>query len=184
MKIGCRWLVALAVALLSACGEQEVAEAPSPEALTRDAMGYYCHMIVVDHHGPKAQIHLESQDDPIWFTQVRDALAFVQRPEEPKDITAIYVSDMARAESWDDPGAGNWIEAESAFYVIESAQRGGMGAPEAVPFAEQAAAEAFATEHGGRVVSHADLPAHYVMAEVDEAEMERAMEQMHDEAHQ
>jgi copper chaperone NosL len=177
-------MAALALAPLIACGDPEVAQPPAPEPLTRDATGYYCHMIVVDHQGPKAQIRLESQEEPLWFTQVRDAMAFVQRPEEPKDVAAFYVSDMGGAESWADPGAGNWIEAENAFYVIESGMRGGMGAPEAVPFAEQAAAEAFAAEHDGRVVAYADVPEDYVTAEVDAADMERAMEQMHQEAHQ
>jgi copper chaperone NosL len=179
-----RWLTALALAPLIACGEPEVADAPAPEALTRDATGYYCHMIVVDHQGPKAQIRLESQEEPLWFTQVRDALAFVKRPEEPKDIAAIYVNDMGAAGSWADPGAGNWTLAERAHYVIGSSMRGGMGAPEAVPFAEQAAALAFAAEHGGRVVAYADVPEDYVTAEVGEADMERAMEQMHHEDHQ
>ena len=70
-------------------------------------------------------------------------------PEEPKDIRAIYVSDMGRAPSWEKPGATNWVDAKQATFVIGSRMKGGMGADEAVPFSDKAAAEDFA-ENGGR----------------------------------
>ena len=62
----------------------------------RDAVGYYCSMIVVDHGGPKAQIYLDAEAKPIWFSSVRDAIAFTLLPDEPKAIAAIYVNDMGR----------------------------------------------------------------------------------------
>jgi copper chaperone NosL len=84
-------------------------------------------------------------------------------PEEPKDIQAIYVSDMGKAPSWDKPGAANWIEAHRAVFVIGSRRKGGMGADEAVPFSDRAAAEKFASEHGGRIVSFGDMPRDYIL---------------------
>ena len=79
-------------------------------------------------------------------------------PDQPRDIRAIYVSDMARATSWEDPGATNWIDARKAFFVIESRKQGGMGAAEAVPFGNRDAADAFAAANGGRVVTFTQIP--------------------------
>ena len=94
-----------------------------------------------------------SRIDPFWFSSVRDTVAFTLMPDQPRDIRAIYVSDMARAPSWEDPGATNWVDARKAFFVIDSRKQGGMGAAEAVPFGNRAAADAFAAANGGRVVT-------------------------------
>lgn len=151
---------------VSACRE-EVAAIPEPVAMTREAMGYYCQMDVLEHEGPRAQIHLAQFDHPIWFSQVRDAVAFTRLPEETAEVRAIYVSDMGNAADWADPGAENWVAADAAHFVIGSRRAGGMGAPEAVPFSEIAAAEAFAADHGGHIVGFADIPDDYVLAPVE-----------------
>lgn len=136
---------------------------PPPAALTSDAMGVFCGMNVLEHPGPKGQIITASRIDPYWFTSVRDAVAFTLMPDQPRDIRAIYVSDMARAPSWAEPGATNWIDARKAFFVIESRKQGGMGAAEAVPFGDRAAADAFAAVNGGTVVTFAEIPSAYVL---------------------
>ena len=151
-------LAAALPGLLAACDEEAAAPPPAAE-LTRDAVGYYDQMVVLDHEGPKAQIHLESRDEPVWFSSVRDAFAFTMLPEEPRDITAIYVNDMGRAASWADPGPGTWIEARKAQSSSSAARmRGGMGAEEPVPFGDEAAARAFAAENGGEVVPFERCP--------------------------
>ncbi len=163
-----RWALAVLV-LLPACGEDRTAETPEPRELTRAAIGHYCNMIVEDHPGPKGQIFLSDKEDPIWFSSVRDTIAFTLLPEEAKNIAAIYVNDMGRA-SWAAPEAGTWIDAKAAWYVIGSGRRGGMGAPETVPFAERSAAESFVAEHGGTVVAFADISADAVLGEVPDSE--------------
>jgi copper chaperone NosL len=95
----------------------------------------------------------------VWFTSVRDTLTFLVLPEEPKDIAGVYVSDMGKAPSWEKPGDSNWILADTAIYVIDSDQVGGMGGAEAVPFGEEAAAKSFIEEHGGRIVGLEDAKA-------------------------
>jgi copper chaperone NosL len=70
---------------------------------------------------------------------------------------------MARATSWEEPGATNWIDARKALFVIESRKQGGMGAAEAVPFGNRESAEAFAAANGGRVVTLAQIPRAYVL---------------------
>jgi copper chaperone NosL len=163
-------LAALAGALaLSGCNDQTTAEAPPPPyQLTASAIGHYCGMNVMEHTGPKAQIILASQKDPVWFSSARDALSFTMLPEEPKDIRAIYVSDMSKAPTWDNPGADNWVDAKQAFFVVGSRMKGGMGADEAVPFSDKNTAEKFASENGGRIMAFAEVPKEYVLGTAPE----------------
>ena len=154
-------IVALVLAGCNRDGSDSVM--PPPVALNSDAMGVFCGMNVLEHPGPKGQIITASRIDPYWFTSVRDAVAFTLMPDQPRDIRAIYVSDMARAPSWEEPGATNWIDARKAFFVIESRKQGGMGAAEAVPFGNRAAADAFAAANGGNVVTFAEIPSGYVL---------------------
>ena len=159
---------ALALFLASCGGEEQTAEAPPPALeVTAEAVGHYCGMQVTTHDGPKGQIHLASREDPVWFTSVRDTVAFTRLPEEPKDIAAIYVNDMAKAQEWNQPEEGTWMDAREAWFVIESERRGGMGAPEAVPFSDEMAAEGFRAQHGGKLVRFDDIPDDYVLGPVD-----------------
>ena len=164
-------ITVLAALLLGACAEddqQQAAKAPAPKALTRDAIGYYCNMIVADHLGPKGQVLISGRDEPLWFASARDTIVFTLLPEEPKNIAAIYVNDMGRA-SWDHPESDTWIDARKAWYVIGSNRVGGMGAPEAVPFAVKADAESFADRYGGQAVAFADVPEDYVLDDASQS---------------
>ena len=154
-------LLIVSATVLAACGPDTAAPPPLPFALTAEATGHYCGMSLLEHKGPKGQIILV--DQPLWFSSARDALSFTMLPEEPKDIRAVYVSDMAKAESWDDPGPNNWIDAHKAVFVIGSSRQGGMGVSETVPFSTRSAAEAFAAKHGGRVVTLAEIPRDVVL---------------------
>jgi copper chaperone NosL len=165
--------LAIALALLAplalvGCGEKEAAKLPPPHRMTLEAVGHYCGMNVLEHPGPKGQIFAASLIEPVWFSTVRDTIAFTMLPDEPKDIQAIYVSDMATAPSWDKPSADNWVEARKALFVIESRIKGGMGADEAVPFSDRSAAEKFVADNGGRIVAFADVPRAYVIGAGDE----------------
>ncbi len=161
-------LLLAALLALAACNEETSAERPGPVALTAEAAGHYCQMIVLDHAGPKAQVHLAGNPHPLWFSQVRDALAYDRMPEEDGEIVAIYVSDMgASGATWSAPGEGNWIALADAVFVVDSDARGGMGAPELVPFSDAEAAQAFAAERGGRVVDLAGISDEMVLSPVD-----------------
>jgi copper chaperone NosL len=152
MKILLKAIALVGLLVLQGCSDEEANVTPPPLAMPADATGHYCGMLLAEHVGPKGQILLQGGDRPVWFTSVRDTFTFLALPEEPKDIAAIYVSDMAKAPSWEIPGAENWIAAGDALYVIESDRAGGMGGAEAVPFGNEAAAQAFVGQHGGRVV--------------------------------
>jgi len=147
---------AIGLLILPGCSEEKAAEVPPPVATAPDATGRYCGMLLAEHAGPKGQILLKSGGDPVWFTSVRDTFTFLALPEEPKDVAAVYVSDMGKAPSWEKPGDSNWILADKAIYVVESDRIGGMGGVEAVPFGDKAAADTFIERHGGRIVPFDD----------------------------
>lgn len=148
----------------AACSEQQAVTAlPAPVALSEEAVGHYCNMTILEHTGPKAQIHLAGNPNPIWFSQVRDGIAFLRSPEEHYDHVAIYVNDMGKAKDWDFPADDTWIDANQAWFVIGSRVTGGMGTQEVIPFGTEESASAFIVENGGAMVRLANIPDAYVL---------------------
>lgn len=168
MKISLRSaLFVAAFALLAGCKE-EVVQATAPQDMTPETLGHYCQMNLLEHPGPKAQVFLEGNPAPLFFSQVRDAIAYMRGPEQVAPILAVYVNDMGKVgATWDRPGDGNWIGADTAFYVLGSARAGGMGAPEAVPFSSRERAEDFVRAEGGQVLTLADITNDMVLAPVE-----------------
>ncbi|MCF8474619.1 MAG: nitrous oxide reductase accessory protein NosL [Emcibacter sp.] len=167
MRLIYSMIIIVVVILMSGCEDEK--PIPEPEQLTREATGFYCSMIVIDHNGPKAQIFEHNREGAIWFTSVRDALVYNMLPGEAQDVQIIYVSDMSQAKKWQIPQKNLiWIRAEDAFYVIESRKRGGMGAKETVPFGNRDSADNFAREFGGNVVSFMDIPREYILGDTGE----------------
>lgn len=165
-RLGLMLLMA-ALALLSAC-ERETSQNITPKDLTPQTLGHYCQMNLLEHPGPKAQVFLKDNPAPLFFSQVRDAIAYTRAPEQVAPVVAIYVNDMGAAgATWERPGDGNWIPADTAFYVMGSARQGGMGAPETVPFSSQESADAFISKEGGHVMRLADITDDMVLAPVD-----------------
>lgn len=152
------------VAMLVACGAEKADNLPAPHAITEQAIGHYCSMNLSEHNGPKAQIFLNGKpEQPVWFSTIRQMFGYTKLPEEPKGIAAIYVTDMGKVSDWSQPNADHaWIDAKTAFYVIDSDFIGGMGAEDALPFADKALAEKFATEQGGTVVRFDEMPESYI----------------------
>ncbi len=145
--------------MLSAC-QEDLAQNTDPLPLTPETVGYFCQMNLLEHEGPKAQVHLEGLAGmPLFFSQVSDLVVYLRLPEQSNTVLAIYVSDMgAKGATWAEPGVANWTDARTAHYVVGSSARGGMGAPEAVPFADPVEAQVFAAEQGGVVMALDDIP--------------------------
>ena len=169
MKLAKLALVSL-LPILAACGDKmSETPIPSPITLTQEAAGHYCQMVILDHAGPKAQMFVADLLHPLWFSQVRDGLAKVKSEERSSEILVLYVNDMGAAESWEQPGADNWIQADSAYFVVGSDAVGGMGAPEYVPFADKNQAEQFVAERGGEIIRFSDISAEAVLAPIEVA---------------
>lgn len=155
-----RFLIALMALSLSACREDEAA-LPLPVELTAEAVGYYCQMDLLTHDGPKGQVHLSGMPAPLFFSQVKDTIAYLHMPEQSHAVEVAYVQDMSDAQSWAQPGT--WIAVDAAVYVAGSDRMGGMGAPEFVPFSNEAAATAFIAEHGGAMLRYDEITAQDVL---------------------
>lgn len=151
---------ALLFALALAACQDEVAQNTDPLPLTPETLGHFCQMNLLEHEGPKGQVHLDGLPGaPLFFSQVSDLVTYLRLPEQSNTVLAVYVSDMgADGATWEAPGAANWTDARTATYVVGSDATGGMGAPELVPFADPAEAKAFATRHGGNLMDLASIP--------------------------
>ncbi|MDZ7601770.1 MAG: nitrous oxide reductase accessory protein NosL, partial [Hoeflea sp.] len=103
-------IVAAAISLAACSEQQSSTEMPLPVALSEEAVGHYCNMTILEHTGPKAQIHLANNPHPLWFSQVRDGIAFIRSPEETYEAVVVYVNDMGKASDWDFPGFETWID--------------------------------------------------------------------------
>ncbi|MFC5386623.1 nitrous oxide reductase accessory protein NosL [Aquamicrobium segne] len=167
MRFRLRLILLALVVALSACKE-EITQNIDPQDMTTETLGHYCQMNLLEHPGPKGQVHMKNMPAPLFFSQVRDAIAYARAPEQIAPILAIYVNDMGDpAATWDAPGDGNWIDANKAFYVVGSLREGGMGAPETVPFSSRTDAEAFARAEGGEVLQLADITDDMVLTPVE-----------------
>lgn len=151
---------ALLFALALAACQDEQAQNTDPLPLTPETVGYFCQMNLLDHEGPKGQVHLDGLPGaPLYFSQVSDLVVYLGLPEKSSAVLAIYVSDMgAEGATWAEPGAANWIDATTAHYVVGADVEGGMGAPEVVPFSDLTKAQDFAAEKGGTVMALDDIP--------------------------
>ncbi len=165
-------LVLLILAFLAGCQNEGTAQKPQPAFLSEDDIGYFDQMIVMDHVGPRAQVHLAGTAEPLWFSSVRDGLAYFKSPEQQAQILALYVNDIGVAQSWDEMGTGNWIDAQAAFFVVGSDARGGICAPEFVPFSDEVKAQEFARERGGEILGLTDITAEMVLAPLEQGEMQ------------
>jgi copper chaperone NosL len=161
-------LIVGSLALLAAC-QDKAAQDTTPQDMTAETLGHYCQMNLLEHSGPKGQVFLEGMPAPLFFSQVRDAIAYTRGPEQMAPISAVYVNDMgASGATWERPGDGNWIAVDKAVYVVGSARQGGMGAPETVPFSTREAAETFIRAEGGRVLSLAEITDEIVLTPVED----------------
>lgn len=158
----------LSLCLLAACRDE--AAVPQPVSLSAEAVGHFCQMNILDHGGPKAQVHLDvSPGKPLFFSQVSDALVYLHMSEKDGQVRASYVTDMASGD-WEAPATLAWIAADQAIYVVGASRLGGMEQPETVPFATPEAAAAFIAQHGGQALRLADIPEAMLAPEAPVAE--------------
>ena len=137
------------------CGGKEQQTAATPREPDAHSTGYYCGMALKEHKGPKGQILLKGMSEPLWFSSVRDALTYVEQDlASENELAGFWVNDMAQG-TWDSPAPGSWIDARTAWFVVDSKKLAAMGGSEAIPFKDRSVAEAFAKEQGGRITDYA-----------------------------
>lgn len=111
-------------------------------------------MLLADYPGPKAQIRYEGVVQPEFFCDAMEMLNLYLNPEQKRRVVGVYVQDLGQT-TWETP-RGAWVDAKTAFYVIGSKRKGAMG-PTFATFAQEAAAQKFAAEFGGKVFRFGEI---------------------------
>ncbi|MBK6867399.1 MAG: nitrous oxide reductase accessory protein NosL [Burkholderiales bacterium] len=146
------WLLALAV-VMPGC-DRKADMAAVPLEIDRSTSCELDGMLLADYPGPKGQIRYAGQDRPAFFCDTLELLNTLIAGEQVRPIQGAWVQDMARAD-WNEP-KGAWIDARTAFYVFGSKRHGSMG-PTAASFAQEADAQQFAQQQGGKVLKLGDI---------------------------
>ena len=144
-------LPALALALLlTACGD-DTPKAPAEPvaAIPADARDYFNQMGVTDTGGSKGQVQRSDSGEVIWFDSVRTTLTYLRLPETANQPLTAWIS------AHDDPA--QWIAVNDAWLVQTADAPQLIGKDDYLPFADQAAAEKFASEHQGKVLRTGDI---------------------------
>lgn len=157
-------IIAATCMILAGCSAQnEPAVMPDPWPITADAVGHYCAMDLIEHDGPKGQIFIRGRSDPLWFSTIRQVLAYTIMPDSPRGLDAIYVTDMGIVKNMRQPEQESWMDARKAYFVTESKLPGGMGGEDPLPFGDRAKADEFAAEYGGTVLTFDEIPEDYIL---------------------
>ena len=159
--LGLAALAALgSLGLLAGCGERAgEAQSLAPVEIDRSTSCELDGMLLADYPGPKAQVHFVGQSQPSFFCDTVELFSTLLAGEQVRAVRAVYVQDMGQAD-WDAP-KGHWIDAKAAVYVVGGKRHGSMG-PTIGSFAQEADAQKFATEYGGKVLHFGDIKADMV----------------------
>lgn len=133
---------------VAGCTQGEATAPLQPAEVDRNTADAVDGMILLDYPGPKGQI-LYADGKPDFFCDTVGMFAMFLKPEQQRQVRALFVQDMAQAD-WNNP-VGHWIDAKTAFYVSGSRARGAMG-PTLASFAREDAARDFAAKQGGKVL--------------------------------
>ena len=140
----------LAASLLTACGDDKPAVRLEAEAtIPADAHDYFNHMGLHDTRGSKGQVRLSESGETVWFDSARTLLTYLRLPETANQPLTAWVS------AHDNPA--RWLATDQAWYVQTADAPQLIGKDDYLPFADQAAAEKFASEHQGKVLRTGDI---------------------------
>lgn len=146
---------------LAGCGDDAESLAAQRSVPIEDGDScHMCGMFIERFPGPKGQCYVRGSEAVLKFCSTRDLFGFITQPENTGIVQSVFVHDMG-ATDWERPEDDTFVDARPALYVVCQPLRGAMG-PTLASFAERAAAEAFADEHGGRIVMFQDIDAERV----------------------
>ena len=152
-------------ALLFSCSKNDEAAPTLHQAIAIES-GDECHlcgMLILNFSGPKGELFskdiTETGGNRVKkFCSTRDMFGFYLDPENQRNVSTMLVHDMSKSP-WQTPNDDYFIDARLAWFVAGSSKKGAMGETLA-SFSKKVAAQAFADEFGGNVLSFAqvDLP--------------------------
>lgn len=111
-------------------------------------------MLLADYPGPKAQIHYAFVAAPTFFCDTVELFNTLLRPEQVRAVKAVFVQDMGLAD-WEQP-RGHWMDAKAGLYVLGSKRHGSMG-PTIASFSQEADAQAFIQQWGGKLLRFTEI---------------------------
>lgn len=153
-KQASRVLAAVLFVGLAGCNEAEQTERVlEPVAFHASDECHVCGMAIGDFPGPKGQA--VGKGGVKKFCSTAELLGWWLQPENRVGDAKLYVHDMGRS-TWEQPDDHYLIDATTAYYVAGTDLKGAMGAVLAT-FADESAAKALATMHGGRVLRFEDI---------------------------
>lgn len=147
---------ALAFSLAACDNSAQKAASLAPVEIDRSTSCELDGMLLSDYPGPKAQVHYAGQAQPVFFCDTVELFSTLLAGEQVRAVQAVYVQDMGQT-SWEQP-VGHWIDAKNGFFVLGSKRHGSMG-PTIGSFAQEADAQKFATEYGGKVLRFGEITA-------------------------
>lgn len=161
----------VAITLLSlgllACGKEQGEQVVrEPVAFHEDDECHVCGMVITEFEGPKGQSIGDAGVRK--FCSTAEMLGWWLQPENRISDVSLFVHDMGQSE-WSAPDDAHLIDATSAYYVTGISLKSAMGASLA-SFADEAAAQALADEHGGQVLR---------FEEIDQAVLQQAASSQH-----
>ncbi len=142
---------------LAGCSESEeqITEKPDPVHIESGDECHVCGMAITRFPGPKGEA-ITARDQAVHkFCSTRDMFSWVLQPENAKRDHTLYVHDMAQTD-WEHPDDTALIDARQAFFVVGSERTGAMG-PTLASFATEEAAQEFAMNYGGQVLSYNEV---------------------------
>ena len=145
---------ALLASTLAGCNKPAPVKSLAPVDINAQTTCDLDGMMLADYPGPKAQIIYVNADAPVFFCDTVELFHTLLAPEQVRAITAVYVQDMGKAD-WDQP-RGNWFDARSGLYVVESKRHGSMG-PTIASFAQEADAKKFVSQWGGKLLRYTEV---------------------------
>ncbi|NOI66089.1 nitrous oxide reductase accessory protein NosL [Vibrio sp. 99-8-1] len=116
---------------------------------------HLCGMIIANFPGPKGEAYQNGNDNVLKFCSTRDLFSYLLQPENQRQVRQVFVHDMSKAP-WQKPEDQYFIDAEKAWFVIGSSQKGAMGKTLA-SFGKQEDAKAFSENYGGTIYQYQDI---------------------------
>jgi len=110
---------------------------------------HLCGMIISQFPGPKGELYQKTSEDVAKFCSTRDMFSYLLQPENQRQVQQVFVHDMSKTP-WQKTDDQYFIDARTAWFVVDSSQKGAMGKTLA-SFSLFDDALAFSKEYGGKV---------------------------------
>ena len=139
------------MAVLSGCSEEQPQKKMLKQAVAIENADecHLCGMIISQFPGPKGELYQKTSEDIAKFCSTRDMFGYLLQPENQRQVQQVFVHDMSKTP-WQKADDQYFIDARSAWFVVDSSKKAAMGKTLA-SFSLFDDAQAFSREYGGKV---------------------------------